>query len=252
MNKIVSAVLMFTLVMSQVRAQDETEKPDKQEKDSEGIIPISPVKLFDALPANPKTWELKRSIGTRSYSGWVESRVQRIFEKKVIDPKKPDEPEKVLVTRVTITDTGKFSEAIAGFDDFKPEKHENYEKAFIQKYPAVIVPYEGEVEVTLLVKGRFKVEYILENQPKKYLKEWMRHTKFDVLTKIADTPVTVLPAEINILKIDQLNPKKNSVYLLATSSNSQQAKDLAEEEILQKKIDGEIPVLPGELDFLLE
>ncbi len=244
MNKFISTLVLSSLLIATGFSQNEPEK------DPEGIIPVSPVVLLEALPANPKTWKLTRSTGERRLSGWIESRVVREFEKKVPDPKNPEKVERTLVTRVTITDTGKFPESIAAFADFKPEKFEDYEKTMIQGYPAVVVPYDDEVEIQLLVKGRFLVEYILENQPRRYLKEWMQHTKFELLGKIKDTAVSPLPSEINVLKIDQLKPDNNSVYLLATTSNSEQAKSLAEDEILQKKLDGEIPALPGELDFL--
>ncbi|NNE92946.1 MAG: hypothetical protein HKN23_14980 [Verrucomicrobiales bacterium] len=253
--------LFFFLItpIAIVSAQDSAAPPPPgetfDEKDPRGMLPTSPQSLFPVLPGKMESWELKRSTGETRYNQWLESRVVRIFEKEITLPpiegaKGGSEKKVTLRTRVTVTDTAKFPSAISYFRNFAPGKEDDYEKAFLEGYPAFISRYgEKELDIQLLVKGRFLVEYALENQPEKFAKEWIQRTKFAKLNSIADSGVVDLPEIIGVVKIDQLNPEKNKAYHLATTSVAQLSRDLKEDEILEKKLLGEIPSIPGELDF---
>jgi hypothetical protein len=50
------------------------------------------------------------------------------------------------------------------------------------------------------------------------------------LTRIPDTEVIPLPPEVLMIKFDQMNPKKNKGYIMATTSEAELEQELASEE----------------------
>ena len=233
----VAALLGFLLSVPIVNAQDGEAKES-------GMLPVQPQALFAALPGKMDNWKLTRSVAEGRYSDWLESRVVREFERQL--PAKPGEPPPPLsTTRISITDTARNANSISIFEDFTPGEEEGFERKFLDGDPAYIIDAEeSELEIEMLVAGRFLVRIVSENQPEDYFEEWLKRLNRKKLRSIPETAVVELPETILISHIDQLDPTKNRAYYLATSSTSRVSAEVEEDDAWLKEVLGEIPEIP--------
>ncbi len=213
-----------------------------------GFTPVSPLELWKVMPGRLDTWELLVSTGETRFGEWLESRVVREYRKLPDasggEPAKPAgaEPTPPARTRIVITDTGGFEGAVAHFQDFVPGESDGIERKTLAGHPAFVIPWgEKELGVELLVEGRFRVEITLENQPPRFIQEWLRRLDLRALAGIPAGEKIPLPEEIRILQIDQLEPRKNRAYLLATTSDARLATEFEEDEASLRALIGEVP-----------
>ena len=151
---------------------------------------------------------------------------------------------------MTITDTGGLPESLLFFEDFSEGEGEGVERKKLDTRPAILTRYaEQDLELELLVGSRILVQFQLEGQPERFLKNWIEITDLASLEKLPDSDPVPLPAVIDIVKIDQLAPDRSNVYRLATSSSRAIAEDLAAEEQNEQRWIESIPELPEELDI---
>ncbi len=225
-----------------------------------GMRPVPPQLMWKALPENLEEWNLLKSKGETGWGTWLESKVEREFERPIPpDPKAPaDAPAPPpMWTRIQITDTGKHPESLAQFEDFsveEPSTVEGMEKTHIHSWPAFVMTYDdGLIVAQILVANRFSIELVLKHQPRRLLKVWCRHMDFTVLKGIPDSEVIPLPEMVAVIKLDQLNPKKSRGYLMGTTSESRLESELEEESRYLEEVMGDIPELEeGEAEFLDE
>jgi hypothetical protein len=224
----------------------------QDENEDTGMKPVAPQVLWESMPENLDEWELLRSTGEMGLGTWLESRTIREYERTI--PPAPDgqpqqEPAPPMWTRILVTDTGKHSELLAEFEGFSteaPAEDERTEMLRIQTWPAFVTTYEdGLIVASLLVADRFRVEFVLKNQPKRSLLAWCRQIDFGVLTEIPDSEMIPLPSQVLIVKLDQLRPKRNKGYFMGTTSDAALEETLeAEEEV--EEVMGYIPEIEDE------
>ena len=212
--------------------------------DEEGMKPVNPQLLWEAMPGKLEEWKMLKSTGEMGLGSWLESKAIREYERKE-PPPAAGQPRSATAssmwTRILVTDTGKHPDPLAEFKDFSsetPVEDSRIKKIRIQSWPTVTKTYDdGLIVANMMVAERFLVELILKNQPKRNLRDWCRHLDFSVLKNVPDTQVIPLPPEVLMAKLDQLNPKKNKVYMMATTSESELEQELAfEEEELREEM----------------
>ena len=74
--------------------------------------------------------------------------------------------------------------------------------------------------------------------------QWVDRLDFGALTKIPETEPVGLPEILTLMKLDQLDPKKNRAYRLATTSNTRQEQELQDDDDWIRKLIGDIPEIP--------
>ena len=205
--------------------------------DEEGMKPVNPQLLWKAMPGHLEEWKMLKSTGEMGLGSWLRSKAIREYERKESPPAAGQPklaPAPPMWTRILITDTGKHPEPLVAFKNFStetPVAYDGIEKVRIQSWPTVIKTYrDGLIVANMMVAERFLVELRLKNQPQQNLRDWCRHLDFSVLTKIPDTEVIPLPPEVLMIKFDQMNPKKNKGYMMATTSEAELEQELAAEE----------------------
>lgn len=215
------------------------------------MLPIAkPQDLWQMMPGEMETWELKTSTAESRFNRWLEVRAVREYEKiqtlEEVESGKPVPPAK---TRIVVTDTAGFPGAIDFFDGFEPGKDDENEEDEIEReilsgWPAFFIPYgENELVVEMLVAKRFLVEITLLHQPRRFVGQWVRRMDLGGLAGVPRTEVVALPETVKVMRIDQLNPERNRAYLLATTSNSRVEQELQEDEDWVNGVIGEIPGL---------
>ena len=205
--------------------------------DEEGMKPVNPQLLWEAMASNLEDWKMLKSTGEMGLGSWLESKAIREYERKE-PPPEPGQPKPApaprMWTRILITDTGKHPDPLAEFKDFStetPVEDSRIGKIRIQSWPTVTKTYDdGLIVANMMVAERFLVELVLKNQPQQNLRHWCRHLDFNVLESIPDTEVIPLPPEVLMVKLDQMNPKKNKGYMMATTSEAELEQELAAEE----------------------
>lgn len=219
----------------------------------EGMMPVNPQLLWGGMPDKLEDWKMLKSTGEMGLGSWLESKAIREYERKE-PPPEPGQPKPApaprMWTRILITDTGKHPDPLAEFKDFStetPVEDSRIGKIRIQSWPTVTKTYDdGLIVANMMVAERFLVELILKNQPQRNLRDWCRHLDFSVLTKIPDTEVIPLPPEVLMIKLDQMNPKKNKGYMMATTSEAELEQELASEEEELREVMSDFLELGGE------
>lgn len=214
-----------------------------QDDDAEAMLPVSPSSLWEVLPGNLRTWELKKSTAELRFRSWPEARAVREYEKREPEQEGESKSGPPMTTRLTITDTGAYPGKLDFFDDFETGKDEEEERARLDGYPAFLFPLEkGGLGVEMRVGDRFLIEIMMWNQPRTYLREWLGRIDLRALAAISETESVPLPETLRIYQLDQLNPNNNSGYRMATTTSSRQSQQAHEDEAwLQGLIDG----IPG-------
>jgi len=239
---IIAALGSLLLADEPVRAQEETEN---------GIIPVRPQQLWEPMPAELETWKIRRSTAENRLGGWIESRAVREYEKiPETEGEPPEGPP--ATTRIVITDTGKHPSSTGHFAEFslEAETEEGVEAKKIEGWPAYLVTYEEDKDLVLeiFVADRFLVEISITHQPARFFDEWVKRIDLASLAKIPGTEAVPLPEELIMFRLDQLNPKKNRSYRLATTSNSRLRDELLEDKAYLSELLGEIPQLAEEAE----
>lgn len=212
--------------------------------DESGMMPVRAQDLFAALPGKLENWKLTRSTAELRYSGWMQSRVVREYERQ-LPAEKGEDPPPLSTTRISIVDTGRHTSAISVFEDFAVGEDEGFERKLIDGDPAFLIESDAaEREIEILVAGRFIVRIISRNQPEKFFEKWLNRLDRKKLRSIPDTPTIKLPDTILISHIDQLAPDKNHAYQLATSSSSRVSAEVEEDQAWLNKVLGTIPEIP--------
>lgn len=187
-----------------------------------GKRPLPPHALITKLPDPPESWKTIRSTAETRFGDWLETYTVRVFE-KTSEPPDQGPPRR---TTISILDTAAFPGSTAMFDDFQPGEDENYKKQVIKNHPAFLIPLgEDEHETILLVGGRFLVTIFVENQPERMQKKWLEIMDLSELEEVPEGESINLPETIQMVEIDQLNPKRNRVYSLAISSDTEPGED---------------------------
>lgn len=221
------------------------------------MLPVSPSRLWEVLPGNLRTWEMKRSTAELRFRTWPEARAVREYEKRKPEQGSESEAGPPMTTRLTITDTGAYPGKLDFFDGFEPGRDEEEERAWLDGHPAFLFPLEkGGLGVEMRVGDRFLVEILMWNQPRSYLREWLGRIDLRTLAAIPKTELVPLPETLRIYQLDQLDSDNNRGYRLATTSSSRQRQDAREDEAWLQGLIDEIPGLeepdaepePGEGD----
>lgn len=216
--------------------------------DEKGRLPVDkPQDLWQMMPGEMETWELKVSTAESRFNRWLEARAVREYQKietpEEAESGKPTPPAK---TRIVVTDTAGFPGSIDFFEGFEPGKDEedDIERRVLSGWPAFLIPYgDDELVVEILVAKRFLVEITLQHQPRRFVGQWVRRMDLGGLAGLPETEIVALPETVKVMRIDQLNPERNRAYLLATTSNSRVEQELQEDEDWVNGVIGEIPAL---------
>lgn len=210
------ALFTFIVFIATVSAQDR------------GMAPVALGELLKALPEKVEGWSLTKSQGSSGWDEWLTSEAAREFEQEQIDG------ETVIVrkTSLTLRDTGGYAPAFALFANFTPAKGDRFEKKLMGEYPAIIIAYgENKFEGQLLVKKRFLVRIVCENQPLTYLNEWLERIALRNLNAMPEGELIELPSEIIVREVDELDDSKSRSYPLAiTSPERADEESIAEQE----------------------
>lgn len=183
------------------------------------VFPYEPAQLLAVLPTTPADWKVLRSDAGMTLGDWVETRATRIFEAPPAPPT-ADNPAPAPSGQIALSviDTAGYTPALAAFADFRPEKTGDVEKKLLGSLPAIVVVREdGRQFVRVLVASRYIVELTLTNLPRHRAEDWLRGFHFDALPATSKTP-TVRPQEFRLSRVDELQPKKNRSYVVATTS----------------------------------
>lgn len=220
-------------------------------EEERGMLPVlEPQSLWEFMPGKMRTWELKESVAESRFDQWLEAKATRAYEKILEEAEGSEgagESEPPRKTKISITDTARVPDLVSYFDNFEPGEDEEIERRMIVGYPAFLIPYgENELVIEMLVAKRFLVEITLENQPRRFVGEWVRRIDLQGLAAIPDTEIVPLPESVKILRVDQLNPDRNNAYLLATTSNVRMEQEIEEDEVWLQQMIGEIPSLEEE------
>lgn len=225
----------------------------QEEGDAEGMKPVKPQLLWEAMPRQLEEWKMLKSTGEMGLGTWLESRAVREYERKELPPKPGQTgttPAPKMWTRILITDTGKHPEPLAEFQNFStetPAEDTRIERIRIQTWPTIARTYEdGLIVANMMVAERFLVELVLKNQPKRNLRNWCRQLDLKVLAKVPDSEVIPLPPEVLMVKLDQMKPKKNKGYLMGTTSEADLDRELAAEETELREVMGYVPEIEEE------
>lgn len=206
--KLAAAFLTFLTLFASVEEAAAQAKP-------KGIVPAEPETLLKVLPRNVEEWTLVKSVGTQDQDEWLYSVANRVFTRE----RPESDPGPTMKTSIKVTDTGGFAKAMSLYANFAPATGNRFEKKYIDSYPAILIQYGPEkFETELLVNNRFIVEIILENQPSKFTKEWLKQINFNQLSRVNKGPVVGLPEIVEVRKVDELNEDKNRKYEVALVS----------------------------------
>ncbi len=192
-----------------------------------GRRPLAPHVLITVLPDPPEGWKTVRSTAETRFGDWLETYAVRVFEN--IPEQSSEEPPQR--TTISFLDTAAFPGTTAMFDDFRPGEEENYEKRMIRNYPTFLIQLgEDQHETILLVEGRFLVTIFIENQPKRTRRKWLDTLDMSALESIPEGELIQLPEILQMVEIDQLNPKRNRIYSLAISTDMEPGEDCEADE----------------------
>lgn len=189
---------------------------------AEGMEPLAPHRLLKIMPVAPDGWTLAHSTAEKRLGDWIETYAERVFRKIPSTPGALPPP----VTTVSVTDTASFPGTTAMFDDFRPGEEEKYEKRIVDGNPAFLFPLgEDEHETILLVAGRFLISILTEQQGAEERDDWLSRIDFDTFEAVPDSKKIILPEVIQIVVIDELNPKRSRTYPLATPPDPEKGEE---------------------------
>lgn len=180
------------------------------------MLPAAPAEMLACLPERVEGWKLTVSKASSGFEEWLNTVAKREFEMEAV------EGEKMILRKVSISieDTGGYPPAFSLFSDFEPQTGDGFEKRLIAGYPALIIEYEEkEFEAQILVGERFLIRIFCENQPRRFLKEWLDRIDLRTLKSLPAGARVPLPEEITVHEIDELNKEKNRSYRLAITSS---------------------------------
>lgn len=204
------------------------------------MMPAPPERLLKFLPDEVEAWKMTRSTAETVYDQWVHSQATRWFER----PRPDAEDAPPMVAKLTIEDTGGYAPARALFADFVPEVGEGFEKRLVNGFPTILIDYRASgFSAEILVADRFLVRILCENQPRRFLREWVGHLRLRGLTRLPKTEVVALPEVVTVTRIDELDPSRNRTYELGTASGAIADREGAEdaEATGEATIEGEDP-----------
>ena len=197
------------------------------------VVPLTPVQLLAALPKPTSGWALQKSQGETSLARWVESRAKRIYLPPV-DPKTGSAAGQV---ELRLRDTGGFRPALHAFKDFKPVKSGDEEKLYLNGQPAVVTrdsDEPGTVQAKVLLSGRFVLEITTTDRPEEKLEAWVHQVDAAQLDRLPVVKADTLPASVQIVHVDELQPARNRSYT-ATTTNAVALKEMLDELPENKK-----------------
>lgn len=177
------------------------------------IVPLAPTELIKLLPPTPTGWNMTQSTAKNFFVEWICSQATREFQHpSPVNAKPGAKPPPPQITRVRLMDTGYFPSFNGDFENFRVGKYGAAETLVINGMPArrFLVGANHE-RLRLSVRGRFIVEIETENQPSNTAQSWLRVIDFQQVNRIPDASATILPKPIHITKIDEMNPKNNSI-----------------------------------------
>lgn len=179
------------------------------------VVPLAPAELLSLLPKTPEKWQLKESVANNSFMDWVSSQAQREFNftPPPAESSKPgDPPPPPLVLRVTLTDTGYYQGLIGDFAESRTSGGAGTENLMLAGCPArlVMLGQTGE-RLRVLVKGRYVLQIDVRNQPPNAAQSWLRIVDMARLTALTEDGEEKLPRPFPMTRIDELNPRNNSV-----------------------------------------
>ena len=178
------------------------------------VLPVLPAELLALLPKAPDKWQLKQSQANNFVMDWASTRAIREFTytPPPTTTASPGEAVQPLDLRISLTDTGYYQGLIGDFDGSPAPKSSAVEILTLNGFPARQVA-QGKMgeRLRVLVNGRYVVQIEVQNQPANSSQQWL---KLVDLTKVAALPTNgeeTLPRPYTIIRIDEMNPKNNSV-----------------------------------------
>lgn len=208
-NARIAGAVAIVLAMLSATAEESSEP-------ARGMLPLEPKALLEFLPEEVEEWEQTRSRAETTQDGWIRTVAERRFERTRPDAEEEAPP---MVARLEIEDTGGYAPARALFVDFAPEVGEGYEKKLLDGFPAVLIDYGSSgFSAEVLVAERFLVRVLCENQPKRFLGEWLKRVSLRRLSRVRPTEEVPLPESFTASILDEMDPSRSTSYELSTAS----------------------------------
>ena len=182
---------------------------------AEQLTPVPPDSLLKVLPKPAPGWKVQSSEGETYYSSGLQARATRIFE---YVPEDPQAAGAGATCKMTLTDTAGNTSRLGKFRDFKIEEGDGYKKLMVMSYPTIVreIPNYG-VTVTLLMKKRFTLDFLLKGLTLDKVGPWIEASNLELLGSVREEPMDIEADVIQIVKINELNPDLNRKYPLALS-----------------------------------
>ena len=178
------------------------------------VLPLPPADLLALLPKAPDKWELRQSQANNFMMVWATSQATREFSytppPDAVSP--GGTPSPPLALRITIVDTGYSRGSISEFEKSTSAKPGTVQSLTLAGFPARQSPSGAAGErLRILVNGRYIVQIDAQNQPANTSQQWLRIVDMAKISTLPTDGDGNLPRPYTIVKIDEMNPKNNSV-----------------------------------------
>lgn len=200
-----------------------------------GILPVGPETLLPVLPSPLEGWKLKSSTATTEYKDWLESSALRIYQRLPVEGAENEGPPSLA--RISIVDTARQGNLLDLFADFEAgESQGSRQMLMIQSHPAIRNRTERADRLLMLIQERFVLEILIRDPNPRDIQSWLRVCQVQSLSRVPDSEPVPLPAEITILKYDELKPQNSRSYQVSLLTGDEVAQQVADGEAFQKRI----------------
>ncbi len=200
-----------------------------------GLLPEVPETLLPVLPPPLEGWKLKSSTATTEYKDWLESSALRIYERLPVEG--ADKEGRPSLARISIVDTAKQGNLLDLFSDFEAgESQGSRQMLMIDSHPAIRNQTERAEQLLLLIQDRFVLEILIRDPSPRDIQSWLRVCQVQRLTRVQDSELVPLPAEITVLTYDELKPQNSRSYQVSLLTGNEVAQQVANGEAFQKRV----------------